>query len=127
MSSQRRSRKPDLDRDGLWRAWSAERAAARAARVSHDTAREWEHLERAHILSQPMAGAHVRTHVAMLGYGFRARDRHEVIGQLIRLVVAGPGSVSGRYPEGNTGGAAISALTVLPIPDDLLLLLRGGS
>ena len=108
-------------------AWAAERAAARMARSSGDSILEWRHLERAHILSQPMALAHVRTHLAMLTYGIRARDRREVVGQLMRLIVAGPGSLSGRYPEGNTGGAAISAFAVLPIPDDLLPLLRGGS
>ena len=55
----------------------------------------------------------------MLTYAIRAHDRREAFGQLIRLVVAGPGSLTGRYPVGNTGGAAISALAVLPIPDDL--------
>lgn len=104
-----------------------ERAAAQAARTAGDAASEWHHLERAHILSQPMAAAHVRTHPAMLTYGIRAHDRREVIGQMIRLVVAGPGSLSGRYPVGNTGGAGISALAVLPIPDELLDLLEGAS
>lgn len=104
-----------------------ERAAARAARAAGDTAAEWHHLERAHILSQPMAAPHVRTHLAMLTYGIRAHDRREVIGQMIRLAVAGPGSLSGRYPVGNTGGAAISALAVLPIPDDLRDLLEAAS
>ena len=111
------------DRDTLQRAWLAERAAARTARASRDAGGEWHHLERAHILSQPMAVAHVRTHLAMLIFGIRAHDRREVFGQLIRLALAGPGSLSGRYPIGNTGGAAISALTVLPIPDDLSALL----
>jgi hypothetical protein len=66
-----------------------------------------------------MAIAHVRTHLAMLTYAIRAHDRREVFGQLIRLIVAGPGSLTGRYPVGNTGGAAISAFAVLPIPDDM--------
>lgn len=103
----------------LRRAWSAERAAARTARATGDLGSEWHHLERAHILSQPSATAHVRTHLSMLTYAIRAHDRREVFGQLIRLVVAGPGSLTGRYPVGNTGGAAISALAVLPIPDDM--------
>jgi hypothetical protein len=103
-----------------------ERSAAQAARTAGDVATEWHHLERSHILSQPMAAAHVRTHLAMLTYGIRARDRREVMGQMIRLVVAGPGSLSGRYPVGNTGGADIGALAVLPIPDDLRDLLEGA-
>src|SRR5687768_7806548 len=107
----------------LRRAWSEERAAAATARRSGDQAGEWHHLERAHILSQPMTVPHLRTHVAMLGAGLRRHDRREVLGQLLRLVVAAPGSLSGRYPVGNTGGADVSALQPMPIPEDLRLLL----
>jgi hypothetical protein len=106
-------------RTDLTAAWSAERAAARAARARGDEAAEWWHLQRAHILSQPKAVLHVRTHVAMLAAGIRRHDRREIIGQLLRLVVAGPGSLTGRYPIGNTGGADVNALTPMPIPDDL--------
>lgn len=127
MSNRDRSPLSRRNRDALQRAWLAERSAARSARACEGTDSEWHHLERAHILSQPLAVAHVRTHLAMLTYGLRARDRREVLGQLIRLALAGPGSLSGRYPEGNTGGAAISALAVLPIPDDLRELLRPPS
>jgi hypothetical protein len=107
------------ERAGLLGAWREERSAAQAARSAGDTQSEWTHLERAHILSQPMAMPHVQTHVSMLRYGIRHRDAHEVLGQLVRLVVAGPGSVTGRYPVGNTGGANVSALRPMPIPDDL--------
>lgn len=103
----------------LRQAWSDEREAAGAARRRGDVAGEWKHLERAHILSQPMVVPHVRTHVAMLGAGLRRHDRREVVGQLLRLVVAGPGSLTGRYPVGNTGGADVSALAPMPIPEDL--------
>jgi Protein of unknown function (DUF3703) len=77
------------------------------------------------VLSQPMAVPHVRTHVAMLGYGLRRRDRHEIIGQLVRLVVAAPGTWTRRYPVGNTGGANVSALKPMPIPEDLRAVLNG--
>jgi hypothetical protein len=107
------------ERAQLRQAWSDEREAAGAARRRGDQASEWKHLERAHILSQPMALPHVRTHVAMLGAGLRRHDRREVVGQLLRLVVAGPGSLTGRYPVGNTGGADVSALAPMPIPEDL--------
>src|SRR5437763_17177897 len=115
------------ERDALVRAWSDERAAARTARGRGDRAAEWTHLERAHILSQPVALPHVRTHVSMLGYGLRHRDRQEIVGQLIRLVVAAPGSLTDRYPVGNTGGADVSALQPMPIPDDLKALLESTS
>jgi Protein of unknown function (DUF3703) len=118
---------PDVraKRGGLREAWANERTAARAARRRADADGEWRHLERAHVLSQPMACAHVRTHVAMLGYGLRHHDRPEIVGQLLRLVLAAPGTWTGRYPVGNTGGANVSALTPMPIPDDLQAVLNG--
>jgi Protein of unknown function (DUF3703) len=105
--------------------WAQERRAAQVARQLTHTEDEWRHLERAHVLSQPMAVAHVRTHVAMLGYGIRHRDRREVIGQLVRLVVAAPGTWTRRYPVGNTGGAKVNAMKPMRIPDDLQAVLSG--
>jgi uncharacterized protein DUF3703 len=104
-------------------AWAAELGAARHSRAAGDTGAEWLHLERAHILSQPMAGAHVRTHVAMLTAALRRRDRHELVGQLFRVAAAAPGSLTGKYPVGNTGGADVSAFVPMPIPEDLRPLL----
>ena len=99
-------------------AWAAARDAARSARSSGDMSAEWTHLERAHILSQPMAGPHVRTHAAMLRAALRRHDRHELVGQLFRIIVAAPGSITGKYPVGNTGGADVSAFVPMAIPDD---------
>lgn len=113
--------------DRLIAAWSDERAAARTSRSEGEATGEWAHLERAHILSQPMAVAHVRTHVAMLRVAVRRRDLREVVGQLLRVAVAGPGSVTGRYPVGNTGGANVSATLVMPIPDDLQQILDASN
>ena len=110
-------------RTQLRAASAAELDAARAARSTGDTTAEWKHLERAHILSQPMAGAHVRTHVAMLGVALRSRDGHELLGQLFRIIVAAPGSMTGKYPVGNTGGADVSPFEPMPVPDDLRPLL----
>ena len=106
-------------RAALLQAWKGERAAARSAQTSGDAALEWSHLERAHILSQPMVGPHVRTHVSMLGYARRHHDKAEVRGQIVRMLVAAPGSLTKRYPVGNTGGANVSALAPMPIPEDL--------
>lgn len=107
-------------------AWSSERDEARRARARGDASTEWRHLERAHILSQPVAIPHVRTHLAMLGAGFRRRDGREVIGQVLRLLVAAPGTWTGRYPIGNTGGADVSAVRIMPIPEDLRAILERG-
>jgi hypothetical protein len=114
--------KAALTTDGrarLQQAWSAELDAARAARGAGDMHGEWSHLERAHILSQPMAGPHVRTHTAMFGAAVRRRSAREIVGQTFRLIVAGPGSFTGRYPVGNTGGADVSAFKPMEIPEDL--------
>jgi hypothetical protein len=108
----------------LRRAWDDELAAAFDARDRGDTIAEWAHLERAHILSQPMARSHLVTHLRMLGAAWRRRDGREIGGQLLRLLLAVPGTLSGRYPVGNTGGADVSAFTPMPIPDDLATLLE---
>jgi hypothetical protein len=70
-----------------------------------------------------MAGAHVRTHAAMLRAAVRRRDRRDIVGQLFRIVVAGAGSLMGRYPVGNTGGADVSAFKPMDIASDLRALL----
>lgn len=111
------------NKDVLFAAWNDERVQADSARRLGDLSEEWRHLERAHILSQPMAIPHIRTHFAMINYGLRRHDRREVFGQLLRLILAGPGSLSGRYPMGNTGGANVSAFLPMPVPEDLLPLL----
>jgi hypothetical protein len=110
-------------RTQLHAAWVAEVDAARTARVNGDSRAEWAHLERAHIVSQPLAGEHVRTHVAMFAVALRRRDWHELVGQLFRVIVAAPGSITGKFPVGNTGGADVSAFAPMPIPVDLRPLL----
>jgi hypothetical protein len=71
---------------------ASELAAARAA-TAPETG--WRALERAHIFAQPWAIAHVRVHWRMLGLALRHRDRRDVVGQVVRLIAAAPGSVSG--------------------------------
>ncbi len=96
-------------------------ADAHRDRQEVDTA--WRLLEDAHILSQPWVLPHLRVHVAMLSLGWSLRNRGEVVGQIGRLIVAGPGSALGRYPVGNTGRANVSAFEPMPIRDDLASLL----
>lgn len=79
----------------------------------------WPALERAHIVSQPWPWPHTRVHAAMLRTALTQRDPKEAIGQVIRLAVAGPGSLTGRYPEGNTGRTNMGLTETAPIPDDL--------
>jgi len=58
----------------------------------------------------------------MLSVGWARRDARELAGQLSRLVAA---ALFSRLwvPAGNTGGANVSALRPMPVPDDLRALL----
>jgi hypothetical protein len=103
----------------LKNAIQVELRAAQAAEELGELARAWRHLERAHILSQALAWPHVRVHLAMLVHAWRRRDRREVIGQIVRVLVAGPGSMLGRAPYGNTGGANVGIFTPMPVSEDL--------
>ena len=88
----------------------------------------WPQLERAHIVSQPWAWPHTKVHWIMLTTSLRQRDPREALGQVIRIIVAGPGSLAGKYPIGNTGRTTMGLTEVAAVPDDLNALLdaRGG-
>jgi hypothetical protein len=101
---------------------TAEMAAARTP-TAGSAAERWRAAERAHILSQPWPVAHTRTHAVMLRLAVRDRDVVEVLGQIVRLVLAAPGSAAGRYPTGNTGRTRVGLNTPMPVPDDLAALL----
>lgn len=83
----------------------------------------WSALEDAHVLSQQWAWTHVQVHWAMLRQAWRSRDRREALGQVSRMLLAAPGSLTGRYPQGNTGRARISAFEPMPIRNELADLL----
>jgi hypothetical protein len=102
----------DQAREIYWQ----EMAAAKTARAADA---RWYHLERAHIVSQPDPWLHTRNHVAMFALALRQHDRREALGQIVRIIVAAPGSLSGRYPEGNTGRVAAGLTTPMPVPADL--------
>ena len=94
------------------------------ARRATDPDEAWRALMAAHILSQSWAGPHVRSHLAMLRRALRERDPRETLGQIVRTVVAAPGSWTGRVPVGNTGRADMAIMGTLPVPADLAELLR---
>ena len=97
---------------------------AREAWMFKDFDRSWSLLEDAHVLSQPWAWRHVRVHGSMFVAAIVQRDVREVRGQLSRIAVAGPGSMSGRYPTGNTGRARVPATQPMPIRSDLVEILE---
>lgn len=96
-------------------------AASKAEADGHPDA-AFRHLERAHILSQRHTMAHVRSHLRMWGWAWRQRQVRELLGQTTRIAAA---ALFSRLwvPEGNTGGANVSAIRPMPIPDDLRDLL----
>lgn len=96
-----------------------------AAKLAPSAEQRWRHLERAHIVSQPDPWLHTCNHAAMLSLALRQRDRREALGQVVRLIVAAPGSLSGRYPVGNTGRVDAGLMTPMAIPDDLASLVGG--
>ena len=110
----------------LLAAYRIELDAGNAAVASGDLAEAFRRFERAHILGQRRTRLHVRAHIAMLRVGWRRRDRKEILGQLKRIVAA---ALFSRIwvPEGNTGGANVSALEPMPVPEDLERILRANS
>jgi hypothetical protein len=97
--------------------------AAHAAERAGDPSGAFQHLERAHVLGQRSTIQHVRVHMRMLMWGMRRLNLDEVAGQIMRLIGAATKTWLGLVPQGNTGGANISAFKPLPIPDDLAELI----
>lgn len=112
---------------GVRTAYRNEIDSGRATARAGDVTAAWSHLERAHVLAQPFPSAHIGSHVAQLGLGWRTRDRTEVIGQVIRILVAGPASLVGRVPLGNDGRARTPLRATAPVPADLVAILEGAS
>ena len=75
------------------------------------------------MLGQASTVEHVRVHWRMFTWGLRRRKPREVAGQVGRLVGAALVTGIGWLPEGNTGGANVSGLRPMPVPDDLQRLI----
>lgn len=105
-------------------AFSHEAATAKRAFANGDLAKAFHHLERAHVLGQPWAGAHTWAHWMMLRVGLKRRDPREVRGQILRLAAGGLLSWMGRLPTGNTGGVDVPPEEPMPPPADLAHLCR---
>ena len=108
----------------LRRAFERELELGRRARRERRWDEAMRHLERAHVLGQRHAWPHTVNHWWMLKVGLRTRDAREIFGQILRIAVAGIGSLIGRAPVGNTGGANVGILTPMPIPEDLAAIFR---
>ena len=111
------------DRAEILSAYQGEMLLAISARSQADFNRAFHHYERAHILGQKFTWPHVKSHLGMLQVGFLRKDAREMFGQCVRVVAA---LIFSKIwvPLGNTGGANVSALKSMPIPDDLKALLN---
>ncbi len=89
-----------------------------------DYKKAWHHLERAHIIGQAFPVPHTQVHWLMLLSGLRTHNFAEISGQAVRLVLGFIGSLVGKYPVGNTGGANVPMLQQMPIPPDLEQILK---
>jgi len=103
-------------------AFKHEMRLAGDARKSGHLTLAFHHYERAHILGQKFTLAHISSHIGMLHVGFLRSDLREIFGQCLRILAA---LVFSKLwvPLGNTGGANVSALKPMPIPEDLKILL----
>lgn len=115
----RRRRRASRARRAFARALADGDAALRAG--DPDTA--FTHYERAHILGQSQTIQHVRSHVAFLRWAWRQRDTPELLGQLFRIIAA---ALFTRLwiPRGNTGSVRAGAFRSMPIPDELITLMK---
>ncbi|KKF02963.1 MULTISPECIES: DUF3703 domain-containing protein [Mycobacteriaceae] len=96
-----------------------------AAKRTPSAKQRWRRWERAHIVSQPDPWPHTYNHAAMRALALRQRDRREAFGQVVRLIVAAPGSLTGRYPGGNTGRVGAGLMTPWAAPAALAALVGG--
>lgn len=93
------------------------------AEKAGDFPEAWSRLERAHILGQDQALSHLRAHLSMAAFALRRHDLRELIGQIPRILLAVPGSWTGRAPQGNTGGANVGIFEPMKVPDDVASVL----
>lgn len=107
----------------LLTAYRTELGAGYRCLDSGDFNQAFRYFERAHILGQERTLLHVRAHIAMLRVARRQSDKRELVGQLKRIVAA---ALFSRIwvPKGNTGGAHVSALKPMPVPQDLQHILQ---
>jgi hypothetical protein len=60
-------------------------------------------LEQEHLVAQPHAWPHFVVHWKMLMLAWKYKNGQEFLGQIPRLILAIPGSLSGKSPKGNVG------------------------
>lgn len=94
---------------------------------SKDLESAWTALARAHILGQFDAIPHLRVHWHMFRLGLLSLNVQEIAGQIPRMILAIPGSITGKAPKGNTGLSNVGIFQPMDVPEDLQMILQQGS
>jgi hypothetical protein len=81
---------------------------AQYAQTRENQTLAWHYFQQAHIASQPFAILHFKVHAHMLIFAIQTRNLKEIWGQFLRIILAIPGSVTGKYPKGNPGTSDVS-------------------
>ena len=110
--------------EGLKHYYKQELGLYQVAIDKNDYSVAWKHLENAHILGQAYPKEHTTVHWLMLKFGLKIKNFKEIIGQIPRLIFGGVKSFVGTIPVGNTGGANVSALKPMDIPEHLKQILN---
>ena len=90
---------------------------------SKDIDSAWASLARAHILVQFSALSYLRVHWHMFRLGLLTINTQEILGQIPRMLLAIPGSLTGKAPKGNTGLSNVGIFQPMSVPDDVRALL----
>lgn len=98
---------------------TAYEAELRAVRTSATSEVRWAALQRASHSLAATAWPYTQPHGVTLRAEWRDGDRRETIGQVVRLLVHAPGSVLGRYADGNTGRVTVPLMKPMLVPRDL--------
>ncbi len=89
------------------------------AHTSVNTEEKWNHLARAHIIGQFDSYAHLLVHWKMFKLGIKTSNWQEIFGQIPRMILSIPGSLTKKAPLGNTGLSNVGIFTPMEIPEDL--------
>jgi len=108
-------------------AFRKEMATARTRYEAGELDQAFHHFERAHIIGQQSLTRHMVSHWWMFKIGIRKSDFREISGQTTRMLAVIPGYVFGWVPKGNTGGANVSPIKPMVIPQDLAPMLADYS
>lgn len=95
--------------------------------ASGDTESAWRALELAHVLTQPYVWPHIRNHFVMFRYAWTTGNWSELRAQIPRLLLAGPGSLTGRAPRGNPGTRRVGIFESVELPAELKNLLDAST